>query len=407
MELEQAQWLIRAGRSLLETMNEHAGQRLTSSQSNLLGEQADLRRRASIRFPDPQNWLWTTRSLAQASDWWCASFKASLFPAEVHVTDGCCGAGVDLVALAKRGPATGIDRDPTLVALANANLASHDLAQSAIQGELPQDFSNRITGDARWLHLDPDRRATNSMDRRLRKSEDFSPSLGESLDMMRNASGAILKLAPATVIEPQIETTLRNELGLTRCWLGNLGECRQQLLVTGELARGDSAIGGSHVASQANFRTAVLCEPQSGAHSTSANVICGPFQETSSGVLEPGKYIYDCHPVLHAAQLQTVWADASGAQPLGTSQGYFTSDTSVESAWAQRFEVVDVLPWDQRRVKRWLREHRIGEVEVKKRLLQLDANAHQRALRGAGEAKITLLITRLGERVRAVVARRA
>ncbi|MDX1925484.1 MAG: hypothetical protein SFV81_03135 [Pirellulaceae bacterium] len=407
MELEQAQWLIRAGRSLLENMHEQAGQRLSTSQSNLLREQADLRRRASIRFPDPQKWLWTTRSLAQASDWWCASFKASLYPAEVHVTDGCCGAGVDLVALAKRGPATGIDRDPALVALANANLAAHDLPLSAIAGDLPQDLSNCFNRDAGWLHLDPDRRATNSMDRRLRKSEDFSPSLSESLDMMRNASGAILKLAPATVIEPQIETSLQNELGLTRCWLGNLGECRQQLLVTGELVRGDSAIGGPSVNSQVNFRAAVLCEPQANANSNNAEVICGPFQETCAGVYEPGRYIYDCHPVLHAAQLQMTWADANGAQPLGTSQGYFTSDLAVESAWAQRFEVVEVLPWDQRRVRRWLRENQIGEVEVKKRLLQLDANEHQRALRGAGEAKITLLITRLGERVRAIVARRA
>jgi hypothetical protein len=100
------------------------------------------------------------------------------------------------------------------------------------------------------------------------------------------------------------------------------------------------------------------------------------------------------------------WAESVGTLPLGTSQGYFTSDTAFKSAWAQCFEVVEVLAWDNRRVKRWLREHHIGEVEVKKRLLQLDANEHQRQLRGADEGKITLLITRLGDRVRAIAARR-
>jgi THUMP domain-like len=401
MELEQAKWLIREGRRLLDAKDDLAGQRLSTWQSSLLREQNELSRRASIRFPDPQSWLWTTRSLAQSSDWWCACFKAGLFPKQVHVVDGCCGAGVDLVALAMRGSTSGIDRDPSLVALANANLAAHELPQTAEEGELPRDCFRQITQGQRWLHLDPDRRAADSMDRRLRKSEDFSPSLNESLEMMSLASGGMLKLAPATVIEPQVEAAFRNQLGLTRCWLGNLGECRQQLLLTGDLAKGDSALGVSNLPWQAHFRAAVLCEPN-----TTPKVISGPMQDTCSGELSPRRFIYDCHAVLHAAQLQMVWAESVAAHPLGTSQGYFTADEAIETAWAQRFEVVDVLPWDQRRVKRWLREHRIGEVEVKKRLLQLDANEYQRQLRGAGDEKITLLITRLGDRVRAVVARR-
>jgi len=401
MELEQANWLIREGRSILNSSDNRSGLCLAAWQINLLCEQTELRGRASIRFPDSQSWLWTPRSLAQASDWWCARFKASLFPSHVHVFDGCCGAGVDLVALAMRGAATGIDRDPSLVALANANLATHGLPESAEEGELPRDFSIQAADDSRWLHLDPDRRAADSIDRRLRKSEDFSPSLTESLEMLRRASGAILKLAPASIIEPQVESAFQNEFGLARCWLGNLGECRQQLLVTGELVKGESAKSVAIPIWQPNFRWAVLCEPNA-----APAVISGTLQETCMGELTPRRFIYDCHSVLHASQLQIAWAESVGAEPLGTSQGYFTSDTALNSAWAQGFEVVDVLPWDGRRVKRWLREHRIGEVEVKKRLLQLDANEYQRQLRGAGEAKITLLITRLGDRVRAVVARR-
>lgn len=405
MELEQANWLIRVGRGAMDSEDENPDRRLASWQSSLLREQRDLRRRASVRFPDPKKWLWTTRSLAQASDWWCARFKASLFPTQVHVIDGCCGAGVDLVALAMRGAVTGIDRDEVLVAFANANLSSHELTQSAKVGELPQDFTTDVGGGGTWLHLDPDRRATDSVDRRLRNSDDFSPSLSESISMVKRATGAIVKLAPASMIEPQIESELQSELGLTRCWLGNLGECRQQLLITGELLKGLSAqwspsMTGSMTGSTSS-RSAVLCEPDQ-----SPSVISGAMQETCSGEYAPRRFIYDCHSVLYASQLQSAWAESVGALPLGTSQGYFTSDNEIESVWAQRFEVVDVLPWDQRRVKRWLREHQIGEVEVKKRLLQLDANECQRQLRGAGEAKITLLITRLGDRVRAIVARR-
>ena len=401
MDLEQANWLISQARANRDQSDSHApGVRLEAWQANLLSEQIELRRRASIRFPDSQNWLWTPRSLAQSSDWWCANFKASLFPRDKLTLDGCCGAGVDLVALSMRGAAIGIDRDPTLVALANSNLAAHGLAESAEQGELPRDFTNRAEG-ACWLHLDPDRRTADSLTRRLRKAEDFSPSLSESVEMARQASGAVVKLAPASALDPQLESAIQNDCALVRCWLGNLGECRQQLLVTGELVTGEIANRVFGRPAQLNSRIAVLCEPNS-----SPVVISGLPQASCAGELKPGRFIYDCHAVLHAAQLQDVWAKSIGARPLGSSQGYFTADAAHRSPWAQCFEIVDVLPWDQRRVKRWLREQRIGEVEVKKRLLQLDANDQQRLLRGAGEVKITLLITRLGDRVRAIAARR-
>lgn len=400
MELEQANWLASEGREYLDSGDQSKLQ-LSTWQLSLLREQVELRRRSSIRFPEPARWLWTPRSLAQASDWWCARFKASLFPTQVNVVDGCCGAGVDLVALAMRGAAIGIDRDPSLVAFANANLAMHGLPKSAKTGDLPQDFLIQDANDSRWLHLDPDRRVTDSVDRRLRSSDDFSPSLTESLQMLKRAAGAVLKLAPASIIESELESALQSECGLARCWLGNLGECRQQLLLTGELTKAAFRASENASTSQSNLRSAVLCEPQ-----TVPIAISGPFQDTCTGVVTPRRFIYDCHSVLHASQLQLVWAESVSGVPLGTSQGYFTSDVAMSSPWAQCFEVVEVLPWDQRRVKRWLREHRIGEVEVKKRLLQLDANEYQRQLRGAGDQKITLLITRLGERVRAIVARR-
>ena len=246
MDLNQAAWLIKEGRSALE--EQRGGLKSVGWQSELVREQAELRRRASSRFPDPERWLWTQRSLAQASDWWCASYKASRFPNGVKVVDGCCGAGVDLVALAGRGPAIGIDRDVVLVELANANLAAHGFGDSvesqsrcvARPGDLPADLTaeklRSAEGERLWLHLDPDRRVADSVERRLRKVEDYSPSLAESLEMARGCEAAMIKLAPASVLDPAVANAFRSEVGLTRCWLGNMGECRQQLLLTGKLA---------------------------------------------------------------------------------------------------------------------------------------------------------------------------
>ncbi len=275
-----------------------------------------------------------------------------------------------------------------------------------MQGELPRDLNQ--AANAEWLHLDPDRRAAESLDRRLRRTEDYSPSLSETVEMVAQTQGAIIKLAPASTIEDDLVKQLQSERGLTRCWVGNFGECRQQLLLTGAISHRDTP------------RMAVLCEPNCAPSvlKQSAGVNDAPHSVGSSASStraissnrirnEPLKYIYDCHAVLHAAELQSVWAAGEvQADALGSEKGYFTSDVAVCSEWANCFEVVDVLPWDERRVRRWLREHKIGEVEVKKRLLQLDANATQRQLRGTGNETITLLITRLGDRTRAVAARR-
>ncbi len=389
--MDRIEWLVKTGREWLSQPSEESvlpSSACLSWQRELLQQQLAMRRRAVGRFPDPSQWLWTQRSLAQSSDWWCARFKAAQFPDSEPVFDGCCGVGVDLVALAKRGETVGVDYDPTLVRLANANLEAHHLRPCAIAGSVPEDVPPQLS----WLHLDPDRRSADGASRRLIDAEQFSPSLSQSLQLARRARGTIIKLAPGTKLDSLLSAN-ENSRTDVRWWLGNFGECRQQLLLTGELTNNPNRV-------HENERRAVLCEPDA------TYQFCGLPHATQSGRDKPLRYVYDCHAVLHAAQLQVAWAASVNAQALGTSQGYFTSDEPIVSVWSQAFEVVDVLPWDQRRVKRWLRERRLGEIEVKKRLVQLDANEQQRILRGTGEEKLTLMITRLGDRVRAIAARR-
>ncbi len=393
--MDQIEWLVSHGQQWLsqsDSGGNYSESELLPWQRDMLRDQMAMRRRAAARFPDASRWLWTPRGLAQSSDWWCAKYKASLFPAVEDVVDGCCGVGVDLIALAQRGETLGIDTDHQLVQLANANLATHGLRPTATVGSIPED----VPDNPRWLHLDPDRRTADGNSHRLTDAADFSPSLAQSLQVARRAVGAMIKLAPGTQLTANLGTTAGlsyDSLADVRCWLGNRGECRQQLLLTGALAEPwKTGFAPAH--------TAVLCEP----HET--HQFAGLPRATEEGKRQPFRFVYDCHATLHAAHLQAAWAESVGAQALGTSQGYFTSDEMIRSVWAQAFEVVEVLPWDQRRVRRWLRDQRIGEVEVKKRLVQLDANEQQRRLRGAGEQKITLMITRLANRVRVVAARR-
>jgi hypothetical protein len=168
--------------------------------------------------------------------------------------------------------------------------------------------------------------------------------------------------------------------------------------------------------------------------------LCGSVAKFSADVerdsyveceMQPGTYIADLHAVLHAAELQLAWASAHGLRPLGGIHGYFTGDSLQTSspgglpqgagentaqpsharhheqpAWADYFLVKELLPWDDRQVRKWLRGQDGGIVEVKNRLVRLDANAFQRRYSGKGSRPFTLLVTQLGSRVRAIVAER-
>lgn len=405
-------WLIAQGREKLSQpdsdIQDWRAQGLEAWQVELLRQQQALRRRSRHRFPWPERWLWTDVSLSQASDHWSATYKAGLFPTGEPVVDACCGAGSDLVALAARGEVLGVDADAGLAALAQDNAAAHGYQVGVRAEYLPA----ALPLGTRWLSIDPDRRPAGQ---RTIDARAFSPSLKQVLDMAHRCTGAVIKLAPSTRNEDDLET--RIDANCQRVWLGNQGECRQLLLLTGELRQhrllGDHRDGN-------RLRSAVLCEPAPQSECDSATAASQPTIEVYRAATVPpqqvtpaelGSFVFDLHPTLHAADLQIGWGIEQGLSPIGSPHGYFTGDSPVDSAWLQAFEVLDVLPWDDRKIRKWLRNVGAGQVEVKSRGLyplrmQVDANAYQRRYSVASGMPITLLVTRIGDRMRGIAARR-
>ncbi len=375
------QWLAQVQQGAnLETVEKLLRRDLTVWQASMLIEQIRLRRRAVNRFPDAEKWWWTDRGLQQASDWCCALFKAQLIPPNERVIDCCCGVGADLVALANRFDVMGIDRDPIVSLLAAANLRSHNVHGHLVVGELPSIIG---LNQAFCLHIDPDRRPQG---RRVSQGEGFSPPLAEVLSMAGRSRGTIIKLAPAT------DVTVQSIGGFQRGWIGSAGQCRQQLLIRGACCTSFTA-----------ERFAALCD-----HPDSPEVYQwhSPIGQTPDISDQIGDYVYDIHPVLHAANLQSEWAQEKSLRAITAPAGYFTSSMRLESAWLQRFRVLDVLAWDQRKVRSWLRHRMAGIVEVKKRLVELDANLHQRRLSQTDGEPVTLLITRMANKTIAIAAKR-
>ena len=58
--------------------------------------------------------------------------------------------------------------------------------------------------------------------------------------------------------------------------------------------------------------------------------------------------------------------ELGGAQ-LDPEIAYITTDAKPETVWARSWQIIDWLPFNLKKLRAYLREHRVGQVTVKKR----------------------------------------
>jgi hypothetical protein len=118
------------------------------------------------------------------------------------------------------------------------------------------------------------------------------------------------------------------------------------------------------------------------------------------------RYVYEPEGAVIRAGGIPVLASMLGASVLDRSIAYLTSDRLRLSPYATAFAVSEVLPYDQRVLRSWVREHGVGTLEIKKRGLQVDPAQLRRQLRPRGTQQATLILTRTIDGARAIVAER-
>lgn len=385
---EAAPWLaiaVQANGNLVAATTRLRKQ-LSAPRTHLVLEQAELRQRARRKFTLADQMFFTPVGLEQASDSSVAAYKARRFAPNDAVMDLCCGIGGDLLALAQRGPTTGVDRDEVCTILAEANLHAADLASSvgAQCGRvITADVSSQSVVDCAAWHIDPDRRPTG---RRTTRVELAQPG-PDVIDSLRDLqpSGAV-KLAPAS----EVPENWRSEAELE--WISRGGECRQLVAWFGRLAQH----GGQ--------RCATVVDSSAGATS-----LCSPSSAEAVAVDVPGKplrYLFEPDAAVLAAELIGQLAAEHSMRVLAPGSVYLTSDEASCSPLFATFDVQEVLPLDLKRIKALVRERGIGQLEVKKRGVEVDPAAVQKQLRTAGDERATLILTRIKEDAIAILARR-
>ena len=109
--------------------------------------------------------------------------------------------------------------------------------------------------------------------------------------------------------------------------------------------------------------------------------------------------------VIRAGMMEAV-APGKDRWLLAESVAYLSSDEPLDSPVVHSFEVLQVLEWDIAGARRWLRERRVGTVEIKVRAIDIDPAALRRELRPKGPGELTLILAKTLQGARMIACRR-
>ena len=348
------------------------------TRTHLVIAQAELRRRASSKFQHASRMFFTRQLLEQATDDQIAGYKAQRWPVDGRLADLCCGIGGDLMALAQRGPVVGIDRDPVAVVLAAANCRTAGLTSAEVQ--LADACGQDLAAFVAW-HVDPDRRVEG---KRRTRVECHEPDLDALERLLARNHQAAFKLAPAAGLPASWLEAAELE------WIGNRGECRQQMVWFRDLARDPGRRSATVFAAGA----------------TEPRTVHGDARREIATAEVLGRYVFEPHAAVLAADLTGVLADQHALQCVSPGIAYLTGDQTLNDPALACFEVTEVLPLDPKHLREAVRVRAIGNLEVKKRGVKIDPEEVRKQIHPRGDHQATLIITPLKKKIVAILAQR-
>lgn len=365
-----------------------------------LTDQIELRKRAASKFELASQMLFTRRSLEQATDDRIGAWKGARFFAAGAMVDFCCGIGGDLATFALRSDVTGVDSDPLVSEFAahNVRVYQNHAAEKTTLVATPaakvvcqtvESFTPLIEATTAW-HLDPDRRFTGARTTQL----EFQEPSGEVIEaLLQKHPHGLIKLAPATEVpEAWLEQS-------ERTYVASRGECRQLLVAFGKLAQ------------RPGLRQAVVMDRSASALDAVPKATLLLEDADAERVLLPiagevQQFVYEPSAAVLGAQLSRSLCKHFGLQGLADRVAYFTGSEKLESDLVTGFRVRDVLPLDRKKLKAYLRERGLADLEIKKRGCEIDPQRLRKELKVDGDQKGVLLIAPFGGRVQAIVAER-
>ncbi len=329
--------------------------------------QVALRRRARGKLPMADRLFFTPDGLEQTTRWVVAQWRAALFK-EAGVTelwDLGCGLGVDAMAFAQAGLRVhAVEADPTTAAFATANL--RELDARVVEGRAEDVEVPPGAG----IFLDPARRTTRG---RTWDVNQFTPPWSLVENHLRGDWRTAVKLGPGLPKELIPEH-------VAAAWVSVDGDVVEASLWN-FLEAGPRAVV---------MRSGMVHTLRSGADPLPVGSLGDWVHEPDNAVIRAG----------------LVSEAAPDSRLLAPGVAYVTSDAPIASPFVTDFRVLEVLDYDLPILKRWVKTHRIGSLEIKRRAIDVDPAALRKQLKPRGDGSATLLLARTVDGARACVVER-
>ena len=389
MDLDAFRWLLSAqGQALLTRAGEayhppsgtvpmDALERLRSESSPehaaAAVTQVILRDRAAAKFGELAGRMYfTPDGLEQATRLRVSEHRAARIAAATpsSVLDVGCGIGGDLISFARAGmTSAGIDQDPLRVAVASANLESLELG-GAVQVAEATSVDHSGFG---VVFADPARRTARG---RVFDVAAYSPPWSFVESLFTRAS--CVKVAPGIPRELVPE-------GVEAEWVSDDGEVKEAALWSSWLAtarRRATVIRGDGLASLTD-------EDDPG----------------DVGVREVGRFLYEPDGAVIRAGLVTAVAAGVRGGLVDPHIAYVTGDEAFRTPFARSYEVLETLPYQEKKLRAAIRERNIGRLAIKKRGVAVMPEELRKRLALRGDEEGTLVLTRVAGRGTALLVR--
>ena len=343
--------------------------------------QAKLRRRARKKFGDfTDGMLFTEDGLEQASRLQAAALHAGRFRGAgiKQVADLGCGLGAESMAMgAIELNVRAFEIDEITAALAVFNLGAFDNV------EVEQaDITTLDLSKFEALFFDPARRELDGKGERAARKFDpsqFSPNFDWVLEQARTKPTGI-KLGPGHPHEAIAQDAEAQ-------WLSIDGDLVELALWFGEVKRPKVARAATVVNS-------------TGRH----EIVSDVFESEPAEVGAIKNFIYEPDNAVVRSHLIADLARQVDATLISKEIAYLTSDSEIDSPMMRGFRVIDEMAFDRKKLKAYLRDRNIGTLEIKKRGVDVVPELLRKELNLKGEIAATLILTRVGDDHRALLA---
>lgn len=335
--------------------------------------QIKLRRRAKAKFGEfADRMFFTEEGLEQASRLKVAAIHAGRFRDQKlsSIADLGCGIGAETLAFASLDMnVTAYELDEVTAAIATYNLAGFENVKVE-HADVTEVFLDPFDG----LFIDPARRdlkdSTTNINKRKYDINDFSPSFDFVLEAAK-LKPTIVKLGPGLDHKDIPEDA-------EAVWVSDDGDLVELTLYFGVLRRKEVK------------RAALLLSPKGTFEITSSQ-----SERKDAPLGELGKYLYEPDAAVIRSHLVGDLAIELGLNIFSNEIAYLSGNEELSSPWLKGYEVLENLVFDRKKLKAYLREKKIGTLEIKKRGADITPEQLRRELDPKGPESATLIVTRV------------